>query len=152
MGPICDDLCRSQVTPRLMEQSALSVALAEHCPLQAAPTLYRTLLEHYSGFLVGVQAAEVFKDFGSLPLNGFSKRRNRTLTWKQLPRNSKMNGLPTLGSPRTCSLINYFAMGINEFDFLTAPGKKVEHRAMFRLQRLIWRRFSAREVTCAVFK
>ena len=40
---ICDDLCRQQVTPRLIEQFALSVALAETCGLQPA----RPYIGHY---------------------------------------------------------------------------------------------------------
>ncbi|WP_133273170.1 hypothetical protein [Hymenobacter radiodurans] len=40
---ICDDLCEQQVTPRLIEQFALSVALAETYSLQAA----RTYIGHY---------------------------------------------------------------------------------------------------------
>ena len=40
---VCDDLSRQQVTPRLIEQFALSVALAETGPLQAA----RPYIGHY---------------------------------------------------------------------------------------------------------
>lgn len=40
---ICDDLCRAQVTPRLIEQFALSVALAETYGLHAA----RPYIGHY---------------------------------------------------------------------------------------------------------
>lgn len=40
---ICDDLCRRQVAPRLIEQFALSVALAERHPLHAA----RPYIGHY---------------------------------------------------------------------------------------------------------
>lgn len=40
---ICDDLCRRQVTPRLIEQFALSVALAETYGLQSA----RPYIGHY---------------------------------------------------------------------------------------------------------
>lgn len=40
---LCDDLCRAQVTPRLIEQFALSVALAERAPLRPA----RPYVGHY---------------------------------------------------------------------------------------------------------
>ena len=40
---ICDDLCQAQVTPRLIEQFALSLALAEQHPLFAA----RPYIGHY---------------------------------------------------------------------------------------------------------
>ena len=40
---ICDELCEQQVTPRLIEQFALSVALAETYTLRAA----RTYIGHY---------------------------------------------------------------------------------------------------------
>jgi hypothetical protein len=40
---ICDELCEQQVTPRLIEQFALSVALAETYPLQEA----RPTIGHY---------------------------------------------------------------------------------------------------------
>lgn len=40
---ICDELSRAQVTPRLIEQFALSVALAENHPLHAA----RLYIGHY---------------------------------------------------------------------------------------------------------
>ena len=80
---LCDDMSRQQVTPRLIEQLALSVALAETGPLQAAAPY----IGHYWSTKAGVERSHCGFPVGIAPLPTLGSGRGSRYGLLRLPAN-----------------------------------------------------------------